>query len=297
MTWLLLALAFALPPADLDLVRDTVTRDMRPKGRVSPLVARYRADGKALDFLAARHRDAPTIRWVEASFASLQPDMVVIEGVPREAGLSPLDLDATDEALVDELRSALQEPRWTALLATRAGVPYVGAEPTRAEALEAVLADGRFTQHDFLCMEMVRIVPQWAREGVTEDELADRVAERRAWLADDLGLRTREVPTWRQVERWYAEGNGEALTLAMPVDRVGLGSVDHAWKTKRLSHALGRVRNRRIAATIDEALRSHDRVLVVYGASHYESLMPFLDGLLGEPVEVAVRRELIYPSP
>jgi len=32
-------------------------------------------------------------------------------------------------------------------------------------------------------------------------------------------------------------------------------------------------------------------------ASHYLNLMPFLDGLLGPPVEVAVRRELIYPPP
>jgi len=305
--WLcVFALAFGTegemaPPAytfDIAAVRTTLDRSEVPRLRIVPSVVRFSRDDVRLSFLASRHNGESSIAWLEREFDTLRPEVVVIEGVARNLGLNPeVILSRVDEVDYATVRASLSEARVAGKLAHEAGSSFVGAEPSHAETLERLVATTDYTATDLACFLVVRMIPQWTRQGedVSPEGIDALFGRRIATVGAQLQIPPEELPDGPAIRRWYEQGDGKPLDVTS-FPKIGHGTPDHALITKRVGYHVNLIRNQRIGETIAEMVNAHRRVLVVFGGSHYQYMAPALVEMLGEPFEVALPERVIYST-
>lgn len=265
---------------DSALVR--LWEDVREKEPMpAPYLTVYRDGKKELKFIASRHGgDAGTFSLIRDAFAG-PPDVLIIEGQSSEDGYSPKKVI---ELMDREALYARGEPFYAVNLALRNRVPFIGAEPSDRQMLEAILAGG-FTAKDLEGFETLRSLvggpgeirssePTFNNEKESfkdkyaiarESELFADEAEFRAWLGKNYG----------------EDGKGD-LTRHQGKRFVGAeGGFGH-----RLDDLVSTTRDAHIAKVIADMLNAHDKVLIVYGAGHRMELAAVLEKMLGKPASV-----------
>ena len=284
---------------DVSHVRGVIPREELPGRRIFPSTARFVRGDKQLSFVASRHNDEDSIVWLEHEVDRLDPQVVVIEGLPREKGIHPPSvytvIDGMDPA---EVRATHNEAWVGAMSALQRDGEFVGGEPTSREVLNAIVATTDFTENDFICFLLVRMIPQWQRTGADLEGGFEALFGRRMDnISRVLEIPREEMPDWPAVQQWFADGNGTPLdVMTFSANQIGHGRPDHDLMTKRIGYHVNLVRNQTIARVIGEMLQRHDRVLVVYGGSHYQYVAPALVDMLGDPIELAVPEWVLYPD-
>jgi hypothetical protein len=83
--------------------------------------------------------------------------------------------------------------------------------------------------------------------------------------------------------KWHESRNGKPFSSDKYDPEDAAPRSDGTLFTQKLAVALGVTRDRHILDVISDALSKHDRVLVVYGASHLAELRGALEEALGKP--------------
>lgn len=246
-----------------------------------PFAAEYRREDRHLTYVAAKHEaglESGTFRLIRREFERLSPQLVVIEGVPAGVGTNHPAFVA--QAAV---RAESMESYYAASLALGARALFMGGEPSPGDVRDALLSKG-FTPRDIVGFSLVLEIPVRKRRpsGETFDEFFRRNVDQKIRM---YGLAPAAAMTGAQFRAWYRERNGrdfdpEAVTAQDTAPETGPAALF----TQRMDVEMLRVRDARICRVIAEALKKHERVLVVYGGDHFGSQRAVLRRLMGAPV-------------
>lgn len=254
------------------------------KGEVAaPYLATFK-DGKyELRYLGSRHENSlhsPTLELVDKTFKTEKINAVVIEPYPYSKGESSAwFLDYIKKNRHDDFLP-LGEAALSALLADERGIPFFGGEPTDEDILQQISSEG-FSPSELVISYLVRQIPQWKREGELEKQKYEVLAS--SYLsATCRNLNVNPCPTLRDAEQWYTKMNGKILTEDVD-SQESAPLVDSPLGTQRISSAITLVRDRFTLKIIEKVLAKYERVLVVYGHSHFLDLQPAFEDSMGHP--------------
>jgi hypothetical protein len=259
----------------------------------APFVETYKKSGKELIYVAVVHHSSlkypnamtdPTFKTIAQIFAQTPPDAVIVEGV------DPPDLSrflqfarscaAANYNLPDKL---CNEPAFAADLATGIGAVVYGGEPPGASVLAYFEKQGYVAQ-DVLAYYIMRMIPVQNSHAPLRPETFAAFEQK---IAKDAQRKLEtSVPFSPDVfSAWYAKNvPGPASYLTITANDTGPGS--HGQKPTLLN-TLTRIdlvmRDESVVTTIQQALEKHNRVLVVYGASHLVFEWNQLEQIMGTP--------------
>lgn len=273
---------------DLSLIRPYTRQLQASTPYRAPFVAKFVKGEKSLAYVAAAHGQGPdheTVKAVRAAFQALSPQVVVIEGLEAGFGLSPKfyqDLTLREEA--DGFRKA-GEPILAAHLATKANVPFVGAEPGMLEIYDFLQARG-YTERDVTAFTILRNIPYWVqRDNIDDRTLDGRIQEFvdrwRYYGVKNIPKSARLSPS--EFRGWFARHHavGPASPVVMTSNDLSPLATPNATWFQRMAAASDEVREHSIDLQIGRMLQQYDRVLVVYGEAHLLKSLLVLEKLMG----------------
>ena len=239
-----------------------------------PYALEYRGCGKRLIYVAAVHGadpDGPTFQAIRAVFARRPVDFAIVEGFPEAFGDSPPGIIDYSRQVAGTREDG--EDYLAVRLAVAGGAGFSGGEPTDADVLRTVKATG-MSATDLFGFYVLRQIEQWEREGrisgPSDPQVATQIDRFAAAFEADATVAAGElsdVATAGGWKAWYRAVNKVTFERGYRhEDAYPSGAASRA--TNRMSDAVNDARDRHIVSVIARALRTHDNVLVVYGASH-----------------------------
>ena len=274
---------------DLELLqpRRAEDRDLDVTG--TPYVAHFERDGRDLLFVAARHeqdieRD-PTHELVRRAIDWLDPDVVIVEGVPTSAGENPRRFLEQARRRVDS--GMAPESMYAAILAVDNGSIVIGGEPDPSATTDAI-RDAGFSDEDLLAFLLARRSVQMVRRGNLAEDEFDRQAKR----ALDMLKRKFKIQSEfdvRDFRTWFKRHLGESFEagLRQIKSEVGPMLVDDPSPLRQMSILAMKAREHNLATLQADMLQEHERVLVVYGSGHLRWERRMLEDMMGPPVLVS----------
>ena len=251
-----------------------------------PFTAEYSQGRKRLAFVAALHvftEDNPTTRAIRASFDRVAPQMVILEGFPTVLGTSPQEIrhSVRRRASPDADPFARSEVAFAASLAQGRKVPFIGGALTPQEQLEAVVAKGH-AREDALFATSLAMMGYELRSRTYAPGDAYEFSKAYEHVSRAVAGSTNSPPMSElQFRADYLRLIGvEALTDAQIFNRADPGP---ATLPQRIAADSMRVHDEHLLATIERQLAERDRVLVVYGGSHWTTLSEALERRYGKP--------------
>jgi len=259
----------------------------------APFVETYKQNGKELIYVAVVHHSSlkypnamtdPTFETIAQIFAQTPPDAVIVEGVDPPDLSNFIRFAKSCAAANYSLPGRLcNEPAFTADLAAGIGAAVYAGEPSGPSVLAYFQKQGYVAQ-DVLAFYVMRMIPvqnhQVPLTPATFPAFEQRIirdAQRK------LGISVPFSPD--EFSAWYTKNMSvPANYLAITTNDTGPGFRDQ--KPTLLNTLAGIdlvMRDGNIVATIQRAIEKHNRVLVVYGASHIVFEWTQLKQLMGTP--------------
>jgi hypothetical protein len=267
---------------DLSLIRGYTPEDDLAQRPV--VVTHFQRDQKSFYYLNAHHVtgiENTTCHTVRQAIRAFKPQLVIVEGLPTEAGPSPnFYIDYANRQAARSFVSG--EPAYAAFLAHQNHIPFVGGEPTHTAIVTSMEREG-YSVKDIMAFYLLRALPQERREGkpINEAHFAE-------WSAHYLQQYFSYMPqqerlTIDEFKAWYDShkadskhfleiSTGDFAPYASPVGNY----------FQEFSHRLSRIRDGHLCTLIAEVLSSHDRVLVVYGDGHLVKTHRVFEKMLGQ---------------
>jgi len=220
-----------------------------------PYAAIFQKMEKTLVFVAARHvftKEHPTLVLIARMMDASVPEILIQERTDSEMG-RPHELGEISFAKHEAIKRGLKDIR--------------GGEPEHG-ALEAALMAAGYTHEDFRFFHFARQISCAVRFG-------------NANIREMARKSLRDIP-FSDFRDWFHVHIGRA-------DRNSLGKTSpyapimDGTHTQCIAATEGQVRDQNIFKTIRQALAKKNRVMVVYGASHFLTLRPALEALMGQP--------------
>jgi len=214
---------------------------------------------------------------IHAAFAAMQPDLVFVEGM-RET----LERDFKVGRLTPEETKEIHENLYTATLAKDRGIDVESPEPRHSDEIAHLLEQG-FEKRDIAAHTIYRQVNQFRRSHPSAS-----LAACREYLIPYLE-RFRGDSGWGEEELLAIEQEMLAELDFADLDTYGRLVDPIPWEGKpwspinEVSGASSAYRDQHILERIAEAMKTHKRLFVVYGASHAVSLEPALRALMKDP--------------
>ncbi len=265
-----------------------------PSTRDAPFIETFHRNHKTLIYVAAAHHsplkypDAfadPTFQIIDSVFLKTPPEAVIVEGVDPSQISGFLDhADQCAAAKFNVPGTHCGEPDLAAYAAQQRGISVYTGEPTARFELSFFQSHG-YSIQDFLAFWIMANISFEKSQGQMNEAKFRRVAsDVVANLNHSLGASVRFTPD--DFAAWYAKH------IQTPRNYLDLTNEDAApypppEEPKTVLHTLSALcteaRDKNVAATIKTLLRSHNRVLVVYGASHLDFEWQGLTQLMGVP--------------
>lgn len=265
-----------------------------PSTRNIPFVETFERDSKTLVYVAANHHSSvqypdamtdPTFRTIESVFSTVLPDAVIIEGVDPSQLQGFLKYAAQCAAANYSVPGAqCEEGAFAAYSAVKNGKPVYTGEPSAADELSFLKAHG-YSIQDFFALWIMNNIPPEKRHGQLTDEkfrvLAERVVRNENYeLGTAVNFSTDDFAAW-YTKRMRVPRNYLDIAANDTAPEPTRGEPDTILHT--LSGLVKTVRDQHIVSVITTVLRNHNRVLVVYGASHLDFEWRALVKLMGVP--------------
>jgi hypothetical protein len=267
--------------------------DSPPSTINAPFIETYRQTGKELIYAAVVHHSSlkypnamtdPTFETIAQIFAQTPPDAVIVEGVEPPDLSSFLQFAKSCAAANYNLPGRLcDEPEFAADLATGIGAEVYAGEPSGPSVLAYFEKQG-YVAHDILAFYIMRMIPVQNNHvpltPATFPEFEQKVtkdAQRK------LGISVPFSPD--DFSAWYAK-NMPVPTNYLMITTNDTGPASHGQKPTLLNTLAGIdlvMRDGNIVTTIQQAIAKHNRVLVVYGASHLVFEWDQLQQIMGTP--------------
>lgn len=245
-----------------------------------PFVARYGRGLKQLSYVGARHESgitSKTFLLINGEFARLKPQIVIVEGIPRNAGVNNPVFAAQARQHAGNMESY-----YAVSLAVAANALFEGGEPAPQETEEWLLNKG-YTEKDIFGHDILQEMPVWKRQksAVGFSEFYRDASQN---ISSMYRLAPGNIMSETEFKAWYAQKNyrqfdAEAVTIkeTAPYDD------EYSLFTQKMSFEISRIRDMAICRTIADALNDFDRVMVVYGAGHFGMEQEILGKMLGRP--------------
>lgn len=252
-----------------------------------PYIYRLEGGGKSLTYVGSEHINDPknpTFSRIRTEFEQAKPDLVLVEGllaintVDREE-LTRYAKETDEEDIVREMG----ECGFTVKLGAEAGAHVYCPEPSPAEEIRALESQG-FSRDDLFLFYITRSIPSYLRTPMAEPferyivPYLEELREWSGWEGYDFSY-----GHYLQLHRaaWGSEPRfDDPRFYGEKVDPVPWLEVrERQGRTNEVAHASSSFRDHHIVAEIARLLGFHDRVFVVYGASHAVMQEPALKKL------------------
>jgi hypothetical protein len=309
--WFRTTTAFSRRAVLIVLAAGAAAATKPPSHERAPFLETFHRGGKTLLYIAATHHSAvaypdartdPVFKMIEHVFAASAPDAVIVEGVDPAVRMDRF-LEYAKECAAANYKAiapgrTCDEPTIAAYLAFQHGAAlafdghngqqtgcalYTG-EPSAATQLQAFQKHG-YSIEDFLAFWIMNNVAQEKRHGaLTEDGFRKMVERVVGWENHLLG--TSVQFSMEDFAAWYAQHMQTPRNYMDLVQNDG-SPYPPPGAPQTIFHMLSAVstkaRDDNVVAVIKKALEAHDRVLVVYGASHLIYEWNELVELMGKP--------------
>ncbi|MEZ5945346.1 MAG: hypothetical protein R3C13_10985 [Hyphomonas sp.] len=247
-----------------------------------PFVAVFAKGKTKLGWVAAVHTPAPqspTADTIALAFAAVRPRAVVLEGFPTRWGANP---DRILRRLSRLPEDQGDEGDVAARAALASGADIWGGEPTDAE-LAAALAGEGYAADDIFYTALLGPLEQDQRNGVFSTvqgpEFEESFLSIAAAMAPSYAVDAPSGP--EGFRNWFnarfgvpLEDDPEWFTRGWP-GKTGIGA--------EISRASNRLRDVHAYTVATDRVRTHGRVVVVYGGSHLSSVWGALEHDFGPP--------------
>ena len=261
------------------------------KSMEQPYVARFTKGDKQLLYVLSKHVseveypkvvEDPTIVTIDQIFKSFKPQVVIVEGIPTGAKMSPRSMAKHAEICKSREFRRCGESFYAIDQAIMSDAEFVGGEPTEREIIEFVAKSG-YSPKDLLAFYVVRQIPQMKRRSDFDPESFPAKCEKfMGRYRKRLGIKG--VFGYPQFKEWYSKHMPEPKSF---LDIENNDPAPHggtsATYIQKISHQVGIARDRVILKRIESMLNQFDRVLIVYGGSHYLLQEGALKQALGKP--------------
>ena len=251
----------------------------------TPYIFDLKAGNKELHYFGAPHvRDPkdPIFSEIKAAFDLANPDIVFVEGINVRGNKNILNEKIKNETSKELIDSA-GEAGFTLKLASDKGIEWQSPEPNDEELYKHLLKQG-FSKDEIFVRGVLLVLPQYNRQMNKETfkEYALPFIEQ-----------FKEATNWEGFDYSYKH----AIKLSEDIlgGPVNLENEEEAsdyidptpWEEKkekqtvlnRVGEASSIFRDKYIVSSIAEALKTHKRLFVVYGASHAVMQEPALKEL------------------
>ncbi len=259
---------------------------LEENGLNPPYGALFSASGNQLLYIAANHTSDPkseTYGWINRAFAPYQPDFVIIEGMAGTE--SPKTLMAYIQNLPP---SACPENLYAARCAIKNQVPFMGAEPSEDTVLDALLAT-KYTKKDLDFLYCVQQIGYYYRCCSRFKSLNDLPAVF-ALCVQDLKKPGLSLTGFKQ---WYEQGLNTTLSYHTLMDPNHCAPLRHGTPLQQLASTVSVIRDQHILSVILKAMKTHKKVLVVYGHSHFVTQKDVLWAHFGKPRYVTLQTDSV----
>jgi len=247
----------------------------------APFISTFTYGRRQLLFFASDHDSglhSTNVRAIRSTIEDHSIDVVILEGFESSMGESPESIRSQAEPCATEpLLPDCSEMDQAILVASVRGIPFVGAEPGPTAEWEQIrdLSDGEYTVEDYIALELSRYLVLISRgeERVPNDAVPGRLGRLIDYYRKILPLPAEySVDSYRQ---WLKKHFG---TDAFVVGAEQLAPKPEAGSSilQKLSYLTTRTRDINLLKVIEQELRSHDRVLVIYGSAHLAALRKVL---------------------
>lgn len=268
---------------DLSKLRDHSRTAQEAEPFIPPYIAHFQRGAKHLYYVAAAHQfgvHSSTAKTVAEAFNMANPQLIVLEGLPTDAGPSPAFYVAYTEQHAAEGFAYDGEIAYAAHLAHTRGVPFIGGEP-RDRAIYHAMNNVGFATKDMMAFELLRSISIWRQRGTLDE--ADFSRQATEYLRDHawFDVPDEERLTYSEFEPWYRMHRDLGKPF-LQVESGDLAPVRLGNYFERLSYELNAVRDRNAVQTIADGLSAHDRVLVIYGGSHLVIARLVFEDMLGK---------------
>lgn len=231
-----------------------------------------------LRYLGVEHSNViggETIRHVKGAFSRTAPDIVICERLSfsRHQPERERDLIELGTMQEEEVIRNCWESGYVAWRAQREGVAVIGAEPEFRSEVEFLLEAG-FSREALFALYTFRVIPQWLRQGA--------ISPLEEYLRPFLSrLHRTEIWSERECTIEYMREIGEAFWGGQELYEAGIdaciqrvepsynGTGSLPMTAVNYAHRESIMyRDRYILSEILWALKTYERVLVVYGGQH-----------------------------
>lgn len=252
----------------------------------TPYIFELQGEDKELRYFGSPHvRDPknPLFGEIEAAFNEANPDIVFVEGVNVRGDRDKFN-ERVKAATREEAIEHMGESGFTLKLGVDKGIEWRSPEPTDEDLYNNLLAK-RFSKDQIFAWDVFHILPQYNRlmnkQGFKQyvEGFIGRFKQSTNWEGFDYSyeraIQLGEQILGRSVD---VENEPDALDFIDPIP----------WDEKkekqttlnRIGEQSSLFRDRKIVSDIADALKTHRRVFVVYGASHAAMQEPALRKLL-----------------
>jgi hypothetical protein len=225
----------------------------------------------------------PTFKTITVVFSKEHPDAVIVEGVDPANKIASFISFARECAAAgyNVAGKGCGEPALTAALADVSGAQVYSGDPPSKSILERLEQAG-YTIQDYLAFWVVNYIPFEKRQGSFGDDAFARMVGQVVGYQNYL-LGTKVAFGASEFKAWYVSH------MRTPENYMDIEVNDTAPGGDTIIHKIAslydEVRDANVVRTIQEALRTHNCVLVVYGASHLDFEWNVLVKLYGTPVK------------
>ncbi len=240
----------------------------------TPYIFELKAGDKELYYFGSPHISDPSnplFAQIEAAFNKANPDIVFVEGMNGRGDKTKFNervKSATREAAIEHMG----ESGLTLKLGVEKGIDWESPEPTDEDLYNDLLAKG-FSRDQIFAWDVFHILPQYNRQMKREgfekyvSGFIDRFKRTTNWDGFDYSyeraIKLGEQILGRSID---AENESDALDFIDPIPWDE--KKDRQTILNRIGEQSSLFRDKKIVGDILQALKTHKRVFVVYGASH-----------------------------
>jgi hypothetical protein len=239
-------------------------------------------DGREIIYLAIFHTkdlNSPVMKQIKKLITEWKPEFCVLEGFDETEGISPERVRKKAQKVCQQ--GNCSENLYAALLCDTYKIPFIGGDIKESFYLEPLGKEG-FSLKDIAFYLLALQIPYFHRDGDFEKrdgkfriEDSKRVFE--SYLREQISSWL-EVPisyTYEEFLAWHKKHMGKPYDPSH--DFVDMNSSElspsleaNATLYQKISAHTMLIRESQILKTIKRAASQHRKVLVIYGASHFE---------------------------
>ena len=242
----------------------------------TPYVYELKKGDKELAYFGAEHSNDisnPQFERLQKKFEEIKPDIVFVEGIDWLDERKDFARTRIEETSIEDLTTGLGEPGYALKLAVDAGADFSSPEPKYQNEITALIEKG-FSKDEVFTFYIYRQIEQYYRSQITNKpieeylkEYLDEIETKTKWEHFDYSLNHLEE-VGRQVWGEKADIHNPEYAPQRITPTPGEYGDDMQTVIMKVAQESNQFRNAYMIEKIKEALKTHKKLFVVYGASH-----------------------------